>query len=349
MTGEGMNTVLAADEEKNGSVEVSVIVPAYNAQETLGNTILDILAQTFREFELILVDDGSTDGTTRLCEEAAEQDPRVRVIRQENCGQSNARNRGTAQAKGRYVTYIDSDDRVEPYYLDYLVRAVRESGAKVACGRIDRVLQEYEPAGRRKRYSVRVLEEREAMREMLVGRHLKVSACCRLIQREVMLSCPLLDGKYYEDLSNTWKVNLEVGRIAFVDAVLYHYCMRGGSITGRLHTGAKQCLDYYEAIEICNRGVLAAYPELERDAAVLKARDYMSLYLSMGRCAEPDEAFPGMETEILRWMRSKGRMAVENRRAPFGVRLRVALFILSPALYGFFYYIGIRFRRKRLA
>ena len=89
---------------------ISVIVPVYNVEEYLPRCLESILGQTYRDLQVILVDDGSTDGSSRLCAEFAERDPRVECIRISNSGVSAARNRGLAAAKGRWIGFVDADD-----------------------------------------------------------------------------------------------------------------------------------------------------------------------------------------------------------------------------------------------
>lgn len=326
---------------------VSVIVPAYNAEATIKKTIDDILNQTYAEFELLIVDDGSTDATPGICDAYAFKDARVSVIHQENGGLSNARNRGTGAAKGSYITYIDSDDRVEPYYIEYLLRAVQETDADIACGGVDRVRELFELQTGHQIYNVEIFDRRDAIQEMLTGKKFGVGSWCRLVRRDWQLKNPFIEKAFYEDLSNTYKTYLMADRVAYVGAVLYHYVMRGGSITGRRVTSIKQCRDYAMAIRLCREGVLHIYPDLEQDADVCTARDFMSLYLSIHRCSEPGNLCT-METEILEWMSRKWRSAAANTKAPLGVRLRILLFGVSPQLYEKLYYIGIRFKGKAI-
>ena len=107
--------------------EVSVVIPAYNAAETLLTTLASAQAQTVRDIEILIVDDGSTDATAELADGAARQDPRVRVIRQSNAGVATARNAGVEQSASRWIAPLDADDLWHPQKLERQLRAVRES------------------------------------------------------------------------------------------------------------------------------------------------------------------------------------------------------------------------------
>ena len=97
---------------------ISVIVPVYNAGVYLEKCVNSILDQTFTDYELILVDDGSTDQSGALCDEFAQKDPRVLVIHQKNAGSSAARNAGIKASKGSFLSFVDSDDWVDPDFLE---------------------------------------------------------------------------------------------------------------------------------------------------------------------------------------------------------------------------------------
>src|SRR5437879_1424517 len=106
---------------------VSIITPAYNAEPYLAETVRSVLAQTFGDFEMIIVDDGSTDGTAAVAQRFAEGDSRIRVVRQRNAGISGARNTAMAQAKAPIFALLDSDDIWFPNYLDEQLRLLSES------------------------------------------------------------------------------------------------------------------------------------------------------------------------------------------------------------------------------
>ena len=120
---------------------ISVIVPVYNGEKYLPVCMKSLLEQTYRALEIVLIDDGSKDGSGALCDGYAAADPRVRVIHQENRGVSGARNTGLDRATGKYVVFVDADDYVELDYLEHLYRNLVENGADIACCDSQEVIQ----------------------------------------------------------------------------------------------------------------------------------------------------------------------------------------------------------------
>lgn len=121
---------------------VSIIVPVYNAEKTLDRCITSILNQTYKDFELLLLNDGSTDASGSICDAYAEQDKRIRVLHKENSGVSDTRNRGIAMAEGEYLQFADSDDWMTPDATGVFVRAVREYSCDMVIADFYRVVGE---------------------------------------------------------------------------------------------------------------------------------------------------------------------------------------------------------------
>lgn len=111
---------------------ISIIIPVYKTEQYLRACVDSVLAQTYQNLEVILVDDGSPDGSGTICDEYAARDPRVRVIHQENGGSSAARNAGLDAAKGAYIGFVDADDYIEPNMYQALYRRIQETGADIA-------------------------------------------------------------------------------------------------------------------------------------------------------------------------------------------------------------------------
>ena len=112
-------------------LDVSVIVPVYNVRQLLPRCIASVQAQTWQDFELLLVDDGSTDGSGQICDDYAAQDARIRVLHKENGGQGAARDLALQHARGEYICYLDSDDEILPTLLENALRSAREADADI--------------------------------------------------------------------------------------------------------------------------------------------------------------------------------------------------------------------------
>ncbi len=121
---------------------VSIIVPVYNAAKTIDRCVNSILNQEYRDFELLLLDDGSTDDSGEICDAFAKKDPRVRVLHKANSGVSDTRNRGIARARGKYLQFADSDDWITPEATKFLVQAVTEHGCDMVIADFYRVIGE---------------------------------------------------------------------------------------------------------------------------------------------------------------------------------------------------------------
>src|SRR5690606_5147714 len=121
-----------------GSV-LSVVVPIYNVAPYLGECLSSIANQYYRDLEVIMVDDGSSDDSAAIAEKFADADPRFRLIRQPNRGLGAARNTGVSHATGDYLMFVDSDDVIPPYAAELLITAIEQSGSDFACGNVFRL------------------------------------------------------------------------------------------------------------------------------------------------------------------------------------------------------------------
>lgn len=113
---------------------ISVIVPVYNVEQYLKECVESILQQTYQELEILLIDDGSTDQSGKMCDDFAKQDDRIRVFHKENGGAASAKNFGLAHITGSYVMIVDSDDKIEARLVETLYRSLKEQDAEIALG-----------------------------------------------------------------------------------------------------------------------------------------------------------------------------------------------------------------------
>lgn len=207
--------------------KVSVIVPVYNCEKYIERCIKSILAQTYSEYELILIDDGSTDNSAEICDRYAEVDACIQVIHQSNSGVSAARNNGVQKATGEYVTFVDSDDWITPDYLETMVTACMDHDAQVViCGYVT-ARSENDVAVDETGYSV--MDAREAidyygdLNLQRKSAHFR-SPWAKLIKREYALSVPFpTDRVYAEDGACVYLWLWQADRIVNLDKEMYYY------------------------------------------------------------------------------------------------------------------------------
>lgn len=212
---------------------VSIIVPVYNVEKFLRECIDSILAQSFTNFELILVDDGSIDNCPVICDEYADKDHRVKVIHKPNGGISSARNAGIDIARGNYIGFVDSDDLVEPDMYEKLIQTTLRNHADLCLCRVVAATEEGErkPNNRYFGFGDAVLRGNEVL-EILVkgGSTYYESVWNKLYRRELFAQLRFLEGKYHEDAFLIHHIYGLCSRIVFVEDALYIYRLRSNSI-----------------------------------------------------------------------------------------------------------------------
>lgn len=216
-------------------IAISVIVPVYKVESYLHRCVDSILNQTFTDFELILVDDGSPDNCPAICDEYVEQDNRVHVIHQNNCGLSAARNAGIewafSNSKSQWLTFVDSDDWVHPQYLQFLYNAVITSRAGISVCAFKQTQKE-EIVSNLDFPLIKNLsfEEFYLFRKDDVN---IITACGKLYRKEYFQKVRYPVGKINEDIFTTHKLLVQSPCIALVEYGLYFYFTNPSSIMRR--------------------------------------------------------------------------------------------------------------------
>lgn len=209
---------------------ISVIIPAYNVEQYLARCLDSVLNQTYQKLEVIVIDDGSTDGTGAIADAYAEKDPRVRVVNQKNSGSSCARERGIAIAAGSYVAFVDSDDEIEPDMLERLLNNALNYHADISqCG----ILYCFYDGRRKPKYGtgkLTVLERDDGLRELIRGNTMEPSLCNKLYAARILKdSCPDTSIAFNEDLLHNVVLFSRSERSVHEDFCGYRYWRRTGS------------------------------------------------------------------------------------------------------------------------
>lgn len=247
---------------------ISVIVPIYNAEQYLEKCIDSIINQTYTNFEIILVNDGSTDNSGSICDEYAKKDSRIRVIHKENGGLSSARNVGLDNANGEYVSFVDSDDWIEQDMLETLYNSCEENNAEISCGGRYDVYPKSTIVGLCPKNS-ECISRIEMIKKLFASVECDCSVCDKLFKRSLFNEIRFPIGQINEDEAIFYNLLGGATCIALVNKPLYNYFHRASSISTSDFTERK--LIYMEnAIKIKNL-VIEKYPELRYEAEVFYA------------------------------------------------------------------------------
>lgn len=284
--------------------EITVVVPVYNVQAYLPKCIDSLLAQTFGEIEIILVDDGSTDASGAVCDSYAERDSRIRVVHQRNAGVSGARNAGIRLARGRYLGFVDSDDWVDRDFCRTLYRGATDYGADIS------ICSYYEVGEQGMRCGASgdggdtvVYDRREALRLLYEDSLIRSYFWDKLFKRELFDGVLFPeDHTVFEDMAIMYKLFYRANRIVQQNVPLYYYLLWTGSI---LHSGFDPQAEYRFFLVIRERVLFLreknVFPEDQDrfEAEVLKRGAHVINHISVfGEAFEFDAVCRGIVSKM---------------------------------------------------
>ena len=216
---------------------ISVIIPIYNTKDYLKACVDSVINQTYRDIEILLVDDGSTDGSEKMCGEYAQTDSRIKVIHKKNGGLADARNAGIEKSSGEYLFFIDSDDTIEKDCIEVLYDLIVSTDSDMSLGEVYYVDENDEPIEKHNRTSP-VVDEVVTPREyieklMLPTSNFYCNACGKIFKKSLFDSIRYPVGRIHEDEAVIHELAYNCKRIAIVKRHFYHYFKRGEGITAQ--------------------------------------------------------------------------------------------------------------------
>ena len=244
---------------------VSIIIPVYNVEKYLDKCITSVVNQTYKNLEIILIDDGSPDNCPAICDAWKSRDSRIKVIHQQNGGLSHARNEGLKIATGEFIGFVDSDDWIEPEMYETLLTAIQENDADIA---VCNYQSEHEKAQvviqKPESPSKKIYTEVEALELLLSGKSFIRSVVWNKLFKSHLLTDLLFpEGKIYED--SLWTPQA-IGRskiIVTIDLVLYHYFFREESLSHDVHNLYNALKDIFDLRKLRVEYIYEDYPCLE--------------------------------------------------------------------------------------
>lgn len=255
---------------------ISIIVPVYNVDRYLERCVASILKQTYKDYEIILIDDGSNDNSPKICDEYSKIYTNIKTFHIKNSGLSFARNYGVSKAHGEFITCIDSDDCVTEDYLSLLYFSMKNNNCTMAVVQQLR-FTDLNEVHINKKYKIYVYSGEKALENMLYQKMMDSSACGLLLPINMMKSNPYPEGKLHEDDLTTYKYYASANKVAVVGKICYLYYQRSGSIVHQEFGTA--ALDELDAVDFLVSECQKQWPSIVKAAQSKQFSDYCQVFL----------------------------------------------------------------------
>lgn len=242
--------------------EISIIVPVFNVENYLEDCINSILEQTFEQFEVILINDGSSDQSGIICDRYAKVDSRIKVIHKEYGGVSSARNMGVQAAQGEYIGFVDGDDRIDKDMYKTLLTLCEDTDSEIAVCKLGREIDGQLINDSNEEF-VKEMNNTEAMKELFKGVLYRFSLCNKLFKKSCFKNVEFPEGRIHEDLSTTYKLFAQAKKSIYTNYIGYIYVKRSNSIL--TSTFNEKRLDAFIGWEEILQFMNSNYPELSRE------------------------------------------------------------------------------------
>ena len=247
-------------ESKYNRIKISIIVPIYNTEKYLKKCLDSILDQTYKNIEIILVNDGSTDNSGNICNEYVKKDNRFKVIHCKNGGVAKARNIGLSKVSGDYIGFVDSDDYIEPFMFESMLkRIIKDKSNLVVCGR--------NQINGKNITSIKgndmILKSEEALKLLIEDNIVRNHLCSILCGKEFYNDIYFEEGKIYEDVRVICKLFIKAKNISLLGECCYNYVIRTDSLSNEVNV--ENWMDLFNALRIQKKNCIVEYPQLEED------------------------------------------------------------------------------------
>ncbi len=323
---------------------ISVIVPVYGVELYLKKCLDSIICQSYKRLDIILVDDGSPDKSGEICEEYAKNDSRIRVVHKTNGGLSDARNYGVKIAKGKYVTFVDSDDYIECDYVEYLYRLIKSGPYKMS---IVSIFNDYNNSSvivdRGGGVAFEISGEK-AIEMMCYHDLIDTCAYSKMFDIDIMKDFYFPKGKVYEDIGSIYLLFDKCSLIKCGLNSKYHYVIRENSITTSNFNRSK--LDLLEMTDNMARYVNAKHPNLRR--ATLRRQVYarFSTLNQMLDVKDKDNVY--IKNSLIKYIKENGASVFKDKKTPFRDKVAIILLIINFNVYKFIWKIYLSLHHKNI-
>ena len=311
-----------------GNELISIIVPVYNVEQYLEKCVDSIINQTYKNLEIILVDDGATDSSSKLCDKLAKIDNRIKVYHKENGGLSDARNYGVERATGDYIGFVDSDDYIDAEMYEKLYEAIKKENVDVAECNLKIIYPEREELFTEQNY-YNVCTKQEYLEEYLKIEKIFGSVWTKLISRKIAKELLFPKGKLYEDTYYAYDLINVANSFVLIDSPSYNYLMRENSITNSKFN--PRIFDLIEIVEKFHKTTYKNYPGLKEAADCRKMYAYFSVLNSI--LLEDEFKNNLYYAQIINYFKENYKAILKNKYINRNRKLSVILIKLNIDLY----------------
>ncbi|MBO4601339.1 MAG: glycosyltransferase family 2 protein [Bacilli bacterium] len=311
---------------------ISVVVPIYNVEEYLDKCVQSIVNQTYKNLEIILVDDGSPDNCPKMCDEWVLKDKRIRVIHKHNGGLSDARNAGIDIAKGEYISFVDSDDYLELSYIDFLYDNLVTYNADISMGK--QYVRYPKKTFNTGTGDIYVLNSHDCFDKLLYSEDFDVSAWAKLYKTILFNGIRYPKGRLYEDSATTYKLIDKSNIIVLNSKPIYNYIIRNNSISNCIFSEKKMDL-ITSTNEMCNY-ITEKYPDLKQgcDRRIMYA--YLSTLTQLVKSKKTEKKY---KIELMKYIKNNRSYVLKDKRIPKRDRLGLISTYLGFKSYKIFWKI----------
>lgn len=308
--------------QANNNPTISILIPAYNVEKYISRCLRSIRRQTFQDYEVVIVDDGSTDKTKAIIDKASKQDPRIKLISQTNGGVSAARDRAIRESTGQYITFIDPDDYVSDDYLNFLYSLLQKNGfrSKMSLCTIKDIFPETHSSIDHGDGTQATLSGKECLKLMCYNDRVDTSCYAKLTKRDLYFSDKFAGfpiDQIFEDMGTTYSLfeQCETVECGFVSK--YFYEIRSQSITTSSFN--KNKLDLLDMTDRMAESVVKTYPDLKQ---ATQRRQLYARFSTLNQTLDIKGAsIKSVQKDIINYIKSHKKSVLQDPHTPKRDRL----------------------------
>ncbi len=301
---------------------ISIIIPVYNTQDYVLNALESVRKQTYSNYEAIIINDGSTDDSPNRIKKYIEDKPKFHYYSQKNGGVSNARNKGLKEAHGEYICFLDSDDILSPYFLEYMFKAIKEYNVQTAgcncCSNKDDFQENQE-------YIAKVIDYEEMIKAYLLDEKIcKEQVCAKMFHHSLFENLQFEEGRIHEDTFIQYHLLEKTNGYVFVDFDGYNVIKRDNSITRE----AIYSIKHYDKV-IATREIFNYYKDTKFIKLAFNKYFGTLLYFTL-KIKKLNPQYAKKCYEELYYECTKNKKLLESKFIPFYILIKLKFYALLP-------------------